>query len=41
MTNLGFGEVWRNVVLLHMADPTVTKRVHTAAWNFQAVADRI
>jgi len=41
MTDLTFREVWRDMVLLHVTDPTVTKRVHPASWDFQSVADRM
>jgi len=41
MTDLSFGKVRWHMVLLHVADPTVTKRVHTATWDFQPVTDRV
>ena len=38
MTDLSLDEIWRNVVLLYMADPAVTNCVNAAMPDFQAVA---
>ena len=41
MSHLTLGEIWWNMVLLHMTYPTMTERVHATALDFEAVADRI
>ena len=41
MSHLILCEVRRDLILLHMAYPTVAESMHSATWDFEAVADRI